>query len=221
MTKIDFSGHRLTLSPEGALYWPAESMLVVSDLCLEKEGPCAMRGRFLPSSDTRETLERLERAVAMSGASRILFLGDSFLDADGPDRLGLAERDCLEDICGALQAIWVQRNNGGGWVPPRARPCEVFALGGLTFRHEASRHGHGEISGHFHPCVEMPDAGGIAHSRCFIEDGRKMVMPSFGAFTGGLDVREPAIAAHFPGGFTVHVLGMEKIHTLPTERLVA
>jgi metallophosphoesterase superfamily enzyme len=212
--RIDFAGQSLTLCPEGTVYWAAESMLVVADLHLERAVPPGGRRLFLQPHDTRETLARLKRAVRVSGASRLLFLGDSFRDAEGPESLGLAERDMLEDMCGALQAIWVHGAQGG-WVPPRARSCGVFSLGGLTFRHEASPDAVGEISGYLHPLAGTLQQDGCEDNRrCFVEDGRKLVMPSFGDFTNGTDVRDPAFAAHFPRGFTAHVLGMEKIDSL-------
>jgi DNA ligase-associated metallophosphoesterase len=221
MCQIEFSGHHFTLNTDGAMYWREESMLIVSDLHLEKGSHFAAKGQFLPPYDTRETLERLERCIGSTNASRILFLGDSFHDADGPDRMGLTERDMLEDICAAMQAIWVQGNHDGAWVPAHARQCEVFSLGGLTFRHEATPGGQAEISGHFHPCAEISHKGGTVRRRCFIEDGRKMILPSFGTYTGGLDVLSPVIAAHFASVFNVHVLGLEKIYSLPAERLAA
>jgi metallophosphoesterase superfamily enzyme len=210
--QIAFAGHTLTLCPEGTLYWGAESMLVVADLHLERATPSGRR-LFLQAHDPRETLARLRRIIRRSGASRILFLGDSFLSADGPESLGLAERDLLEDICGALQAIWIHGARGG-WIPPRARSCGVFSLSGLTFRHQASPDCSGEISGHFQPRAPARKGGCADTDRCFIEDGRKLIMPSFGDFTGGTDMSAPVMAAHFPRGFTAHVLGMKKIHSL-------
>lgn len=196
-------------------------MLIVSDLHLEKGSHFAMKGQFLPPYDSRETLERLERCLEACKASRILFLGDSFHDAGGHDRMGLAEMDILEDICGSLQAVWVQGNHDGAWVPSRASQCEVFTLNGLTFRHEATANGMGEVSGHFHPCAGVTHKGGFVRRRCFIEDGRKMILPSFGAFTGGLDVTQPTIALHFLDGFNVHILGMDKVYSLTADRLAA
>ena len=38
-----------------------------------------------------------------------------------------------------------------------------------------------------------------------------MVMPAFGAYTGGLDIFEPALSGLFPGGFETWVVGREKV----------
>ena len=152
MTQIEFAGHGFSMSPEGTLYWHAEHMLVVADLHLEKGSHFAMRGQFLPPYDTRETLERLERAIKNSSASRILFLGDSFHDATGPERMSYTERDMLEDMCGALQAIWVQGNHDGSLRPARRAPVR-----GVFFKrhHLPARGDQGtvttKISGHYPP----------------------------------------------------------------------
>ncbi len=196
-------------------------MLVVSDLHLEKGSHFAMRGQFLPPYDSRETLERLCRIVDSSSASRLLLLGDSFHDTAAHERLSFSEQDLLEDICAARQTIWVQGNHDGSYVPARAQSCEVFSLGGLTFRHEARPGAVAEISGHFHPCAEINHKGGFVRKRCFIEDGAKLVLPAFGAYTGGMDVRHESIAGHFSGSYRVHIMGLDKIYTLTGERLAA
>src|SRR5262249_42649571 len=53
------AGTALVLDPAGALYWPEERALVVSDLHLEKGSSFAARGVLLPPFDTTATLDRL------------------------------------------------------------------------------------------------------------------------------------------------------------------
>ncbi len=221
MARIKFSGHHFTLSPEGTLYWHEESMLVVSDLHLEKGSCSGLRGQLPPSYDSRETLERLARIVENTPASRILFLGDTFHDAQAHERLSFSEQDLLEDICGARRTVWVHGSHGGAYVPGRVQSCGVFSLSGLTFRHEATQDGSGEVSGRFHPCAEISHKGSLVRKPCFIEDGRKMILPAFGAYAGGMDARHESIALHFPQGCRVHVMGLEKIHTLDGGRAAA
>jgi hypothetical protein len=48
----------------------------------------------------------------------------------------------------------------------------------------------------------------------------RLVMPALGAFTGGLDVWDPAIAGHFAGGFDVWLCGKDRrLRRLPAGRL--
>jgi hypothetical protein len=39
-------------------------------------------------------------------------------------------------------------------------------------------------------------------------------MPSFGAYTGGLDVGDPAIAALFAGPFHAYMLGRARVYAI-------
>ena len=221
MTLIDFASHSLNLCHDGTIHWAAQSMLIVSDLHLEKGSHFAVKGRFLPPYDSRETLGKLQVALQKTHAKRVLFLGDSFHDADGHARLAAEERALLDHLCGTFEVIWVQGNHDGSWVPPCVQQCADYTIDGITFTHEATRKGRAEISGHFHPCVRVNHKGGSVRRPCFIEDGNKLILPSFGAFTGGMDVREAVIAAHFPEPFRVHILGQDRVYSLPSVRLVA
>ena len=77
----------------------------------------------------------------------------------------------------------------------------------------------GEISGHFHPKATVPSGGKRIRGRCFVTDGRRLILPSFGAYTGGLDVTDPAISQLLSGNFTVHLLGRARVHTLRRHQL--
>ena len=67
------------------------------------------------------------------------------------------------------------------------------------------------MSGHFHPKASVPARGAAVRRPCFVADARRVVMPAFGAYTGGLDVADPAIARLFPRGGRVFLLGRERV----------
>jgi hypothetical protein len=112
----------------------------------------------------------------------------------------------------AHRFIWVQGNHdpsppqglGGEWM-------EAFTTTTLAFRHQATPGALGEISGHHHPKATIPARGGSVSRPCFVTDGRRLMLPAFGAYTGGLDVRDPAIARLFPHGGRVFLLGRERL----------
>jgi metallophosphoesterase superfamily enzyme len=112
-----------------------------------------------------------------------------------------------------LRLIWVRGNHDP--APPGGlggESVETFALGPLSFRHQAEPKGTpGEISGHFHPKATVPARGTAVCRPCFVADGRRLMLPAFGAYTGGLDVRDPAIARLFPRGGRVFLLGQERL----------
>jgi DEAD/DEAH box helicase len=66
-----------------------------------------------------------------------------------------------------------------------------------------------------HRNLEQPIAG-----RCFVSDGMRLIVPSFGAYTGGLDVFNPALAGLLAPGFAVHLLGRARVHAFSAARLI-
>ena len=89
-----------------------------------------------------------------------------------------------------------------------------LALGALVFRHEPlAAASPGEIAGHLHPCARIHRRGRVVARRCFASDGTRLVMPAFGAYAGGLDIRHAAFATVFGGrAFTTHLLGRERLY---------
>ena len=209
---IHLAAERLMLDPGGVLYWPATGVLAVSDLHLEKGSSYARRGQLLPPWDTQVTLDRLGTLLRRYRPRHVIALGDSFHDAGGSRRLPLAELARLRAMTEAYRFVWVQGNHdptppqgvGGEWV-------EAFITGTLTFRHQATPGAEGEISGHHHPKATIPARGGSVSRPCFVSDTSRLMMPAFGAYTGGLDVRDPAIARLFPRGGRVFLLGRERL----------
>jgi hypothetical protein len=209
---IHLAGERLMLDPAGALYWPAAGLLAVSDLHLEKGSSYARRGQLLPPWDTHATLDRLALLLRRYHPRTVIALGDSFHDANGSSRLPSGELSRLRSMTAAHRFIWVQGNHdpsppqglGGEWM-------EAFTTTTLAFRHQATPGALGEISGHHHPKATIPARGGSVSRPCFVTDGRRLMLPAFGAYTGGLDVRDPAIARLFPHGGRVFLLGRERL----------
>jgi DNA ligase-associated metallophosphoesterase len=206
------------LDPGGAVFWPALRLLALSDLHLEKGTSFAQRGMLLPPWDTHTTLDRLTLLLRRYAPSTVVALGDSFHDAGGSARLPGTEQARLIAMTQAHRFIWVQGNHdptpprglGGEWV-------ETIAVGSLVFRHEAiaaAASGEavgGEVVGHHHPKASVQARAGTISRPCFVADGRRLMMPAFGAYTGGLDVRDPAISRLFPRGGRVFLLGKERL----------
>jgi hypothetical protein len=210
---IHLAGERLMLDPAGALFWPATSLLAVSDLHLEKGSSFARRGQLLPPWDTHATLDRLTLLLRRWQPRLVLALGDSFHDADGAGRLPAGQLARLTAMTEAHRFIWVAGNHdpappegiGGAWV-------EAFTTTTLVFRHQATAGARpGEVCGHHHPKAAVPARGGSVSRPCFIADARRLMLPAFGAYTGGLDVTDPAIARLFPHGARIFLLGKERL----------
>jgi len=212
-THIILGGETLLLDPAGVLVWPARRLLCVADLHLEKGSHFAARGRGLPPPyDTRETLSRLSPLLRKHAPARLILLGDSFHDLDGPARLHPSDRAGLRDIVGAVETVWVLGNHDP--VAPRDLPgfaVEEWREGPLVFRHIGGGTGH-EVSGHFHPRAGAATRAGVVRRPCFVADARRLLLPAFGAYTGGLDVEDPAIAGLFPDAMRLFLLGDGRLH---------
>jgi DNA ligase-associated metallophosphoesterase len=214
---VAFAGDAL-----GGLYWDDERLLVVSDLHLEKGSSFARRGSLLPPYDTADTLARLARLVDLYAPRVVVALGDSFHDREGAGRLGVEDRAALAQLQRGRDWIWIAGNHDPD--PPQHLAGETLpelTLGPITFRHRAEADcAAGEISGHWHPVAVVARRGRGMRRRCFVADGRRVVMPAFGAYAGGLNVRHRALAALFGRAFTAHVLGETALHAIAAQHCV-
>lgn len=191
---FEFAGHELLLGTGRAVYWPAEQALIVADLHLEKASWYARAGQMLPPYDSRETLERLAALVDATGARRVLCLGDNFHDAHGPARLDAVAADRLAALARRVDWVWVTGNHDEKDGAAHGTMLPELTLGGLMLRHEArSMETLPELSGHYHPQLRVAARGRSVRRPCAVVSERKLVMPAFGALTGGLDAAHPAL----------------------------
>ena len=207
---------------EGALWWPEERTLIVADLHLEKGSSFARRGQMLPPYDTMATLQRLAAILSRLAPSRVIALGDSFHDRNAGDRLNAADRASLRAMTASADWIWIAGNHDpdpprdlGGWA------TSELSIGPLTFRHEPRPGAQpGEIAGHLHPSARLVGRGRSIRRRCFAADGRRLVLPAFGALAGGLNVLDAAFRPLFEGrAFHAWMLG-DAVHAIAGHRLV-
>ena len=227
--EITVAGVPLVADIAGALYWPEEGLLVVSDLHLEKGSAYAVRGVLMPPYDTATTLERLAGLLARYAARIVVALGDNFHDGGGPSRLAPSDRAHLFELQRGRDWRWIAGNHD---PDPREGIGGAFArslaLGPLTFRHEPAAArvqgangdlSDGEIAGHLHPAARINQRGRTLTRKCFATDGARLVMPAFGAYTGGLSIRDAAFARIFPtSAFIAHVLGDIRLHSIAASR---
>jgi hypothetical protein len=216
---VDVAGVTLIADLSGGLFWEDQNLLVVSDLHLEKGSSFAARGVLLPPYDTAATLGRLAAVIARHDPRMVIALGDSFHDRTAHDRLSAPDRGAILALQARRDWIWISGNHDpalpsdlGGMV------ATEVAIGPIVFRHEPSG-SFGEIAGHLHPKARVPTRGRSIERRCFACDGERAVMPAFGAYTGGLSIRDAAFAKIFgTPGFMAHVLGDNRVHTIVASR---
>ncbi|MFT3976726.1 MAG: ligase-associated DNA damage response endonuclease PdeM [Sphingomonas bacterium] len=196
MVRFSFAGQELAALPEGALFWPARGALLIADLHLEKASFFASAGQMLPPYDSLATLANLSALADRVAAREIWCLGDSFHDVDGGERLTSPALEMLRALMAKARWTWITGNHD----PAVAAYCggevaEEALVDGIVLRHEAEPGDpRPELSGHFHPRLRIRVRGRLVSRRCFVASGRKIVLPAFGALTGGLDAAHPEIA---------------------------
>ena len=210
------NGAAVTLRASGALWLEEQRTLVVADLHLEKGSAYAMRGQMLPPYDTRETLRRLQAEVMATLPDAVVLLGDTFHDRKSEDRLARDDAQTLRSLAGATRLIWVIGNHDADG--PRALPGDVadeLSVAGLTLRHEPVDGPQvGEVAGHLHPCARVVASRGSVRRRCFVTDGARMVVPAFGAYAGGLSIRDEAFSGLFARPPLCGALGAGRVHAV-------
>ena len=219
-TLLHLAGEMLTPTLEGGLWWPSERTLIVSDLHLEKGSAYAAGGQMLPPYDTGVTLSTVEALCEAFAPDRVISLGDSFHDRSAELRLPQEYAARIQALTVAHEWIWVEGNHDPD--PPRhlgGRAEKVLEIGPITLRHEPTGASH-EIAGHLHPAARIAGRGRSVRRRCFATDGERLTMPAMGAFTGGLNVLDPAFAEVFPTPPMAIVLGSDRVYPVSGDKLL-
>lgn len=192
-----FAGQSWQALPQGALFWHERAALIVADLHFEKASAYAVRGQMLPPYDSRATLDALEAMIAATDPREIWCLGDSFHDMGASDRMCGETRLRLAHLTSARRWTWITGNHDP--LPAAdlgGETIEEVQVDGVILRHEAKiGETAAELSGHFHPKWRLSLRGRSVSRRCFVLGERKLILPAFGALTGGLDAGAPAIRA--------------------------
>lgn len=202
MVRFSFAGFHLDAIREGALYWPARRALLVADLHFEKASWFARFGQHLPPYDSLATLDALTDLIARTQACEVWCLGDSFHDSKGTERFPQAAQDRLRALIAATRWTWITGNHDAAMIDQcGGEILEEAIVDGLVLRHEADPHDQRpEVSGHFHPKLRVKVRGRQISRRCFVQTATKLILPAFGALTGGLDAgHSEVIRAVGPG----------------------
>ncbi|GGO92604.1 ligase-associated DNA damage response endonuclease PdeM [Stakelama pacifica] len=195
MVPLSFAGHEFLTRPDGALFWPARRALLVADLHFEKASWYAAGGQMLPPYDSIDTLRQLDAVVRALEVEQVWCLGDSFHDAAGCTRLSDAAQRLLRDLTQRTRWTWITGNHDAGMIDHcGGRIVEEAQVDGLILRHEAlAGETQPELSGHYHPKLRVSVRGRRVSRRCFVATPTKLILPAFGALTGGLDAAHPEI----------------------------
>ena len=188
-----FCNTTCTALPSGALYVPDHGVLCVSDLHLGKSERIARRsGVMLPPYEVQETLQKLESDIAVTTPSSVICLGDSFDDLDAAASLDENMQLWLARLQAGKRWIWIEGNHDPGPIDLGGTHLSDITIGALTFRHIATS-ATAEVSGHYHPKHRLTGRSRPA----FLFDQERLIMPAYGAYTGGLASHSPDLRKLF------------------------
>ncbi|MBT9382696.1 ligase-associated DNA damage response endonuclease PdeM [Pseudooceanicola sp. CBS1P-1] len=209
-----FHGARLRALASGALHWPEQGLLCVSDLHLGKAERQARRGgSVLPPYEVTDTLTRLQDVIEATRPETVLCLGDSFDDAAAAQALSQDHRLWLTRLQAGRRWIWIEGNHDPGPLDLGGSHLSSLGLGPLTFRHIAEPEALAEVSGHYHPKAPLRGRARPA----FLLDGARLILPAFGTYTGGLRSRDPALRRLMQPGALALLTG-PALHVIPMPR---
>lgn len=201
------SGAVLSALPSGALHWPEQGVLVVSDLHLGKSERIARRsGTLLPPYEVTETLSRLDADIATTAPRLVICLGDSFDDLEASE---LADEHSLwlARLKAGRRWVWIEGNHDPGPVALGGEHRAELMLGPLTFRHIALLGAEGEVSGHYHPKMRLAGQS----RRCFLYDRARVILPAYGTYTGGLSSDDLAFSGLMQDGAMAILTGRKAL----------
>ncbi len=213
MVPLSFANQEFALVDGRALYWERENALLLADLHLEKASFYARHGQMLPPYDSRETLERVASAIRQSGARRVFTLGDNFHDDEGVARLEPHAAGMLDALTRAVDWVWITGNHDSQMeAAAGGNLAGELEVGGLLLRHQArAGETRPELSGHFHPKLKVKARGRSITRPCAVlasspDRDDRMILPAFGALTGGMDASDPAIVDALQPAQSLHAI---------------
>lgn len=209
---------RLTALGSGALWWADQSLLCVSDLHLGKSDRMARRtGVQVPPYDTRDTLLRLSQDLDRTAPRTVVCLGDSFDDLAAANAMSEDDRLWITKLQAGRTWIWIEGNHDPGPIDLGGTHMDSYTLAGITFRHIANPDERDEVSGHYHPKVQMALRGRVISRAAFLMDSLRLIMPAYGTYTGGLRTTDPVITALMASDATAILTGPVP-HRVPMPR---
>jgi len=211
--RLLLAGEPVLLLAQKALYWPRHKALVVADIHFGKAASFRAQGVPVPRGTTSQNLAALDLLIGQYEVGQIVFLGD-FLHAraaHAPATLAamLAWRRRHADL--ALTLVRGNHDRHAG-DPARALGIEVVdepcLRAPFCFCHHPDTAAPGYVlAGHVHPVFVLATRSDALRLPCFVVGPQRMILPSFGAFTGGFPVAPQSGEAVFvSSGEAIHLV---------------
>jgi DNA ligase-associated metallophosphoesterase len=192
---VELGGEQLILLPQKAAFWPRERMLIIADIHFGKAAAFRSWGIPVPRGTTSENLHALDDLILLTGAEHVLFLGD-FLHARAAHAAGTQAAMLAWRRRRCELILTLVRGNHDKHAGDPAEQLgidlvdEPWTVGPLSFCHHPDIAAPGYVlAGHVHPVYVLATRFDALRLPCFVAGPRRMILPSFGSFTGGHALR--------------------------------
>ncbi len=212
MIKIRFGTTNFNLQSDGSIYWPQHNTIILADLHLEKASFYAHHNiANIPPYDSLDTIKKLYKKLEILPIKKIILLGDIFHDDYGLKRMQKVTKSMLQKLCINYEVIWIVGNHDGLSAPKEANICNDYSLDKIYFTHYSKTNSSLEISGHYHPKAKFQINGKNFSKPCFLISKKKIILPSYGTFTGGMTAQSKIFKDIFQSNFNKYAISNDKV----------
>ena len=215
MKTINFNKQKFQISKEGVLFWFEKKIAIISDLHLEKGTGYAPTGQFLPPYDSEETLTKLFNLTKQHDIKKIILLGDTFHDKNALSRMSKKVTSLFKNLLNKYEVIFVLGNHEDNMGFENITFFDEYVLDGIHFIHQASKKNIYQISGHYHPIATVRTGSKKITGKCFIQLKYNLILPSFGVYTGGLNIKNRIFKEIFKKEPSIYFLGKKAVYKYP------
>ena len=212
MKVINFNNHEFKINNDGVLFWLEKKIAIVSDLHLEKGSSFASSGQFVPPFDSEETLNKLINFLKIHEVKIIILLGDTFHDRGALNRMSSKVKSIFDSLVENYEIIFVLGNHENKMKSAFIKFYERYIVDDIHFLHEAVLEKKYQISGHFHPVASLKINSKQITEKCLIHSENHIIMPSFGEFTGGLNINNPVFKPFLNRNYYIYFLTKKSVY---------
>ncbi len=213
---VFFANQNFSIFPNGELYWQNKKTLIISDLHFEKGSFFSETRQFIPPFDTIETLRQLSKFIDDYPVEMIIFLGDLVHDKFAFQRMTREAKKIFFEILKNINCtLTIGNHDDTSFLKDIGlNLTENIVIDDICFSHHPTIDKKFSVFGHYHPKVKLKINSRGIWTSCFIANKEKLLMPSYGYFTGGLSIKSLEIQKLFEPEYEVYPLTKEKVYKL-------
>ena len=219
MKVINFNNHKFQISKEGILFWFDKQIAIIADLHLEKGSSFGPSGQFLPPYDSEETLKKILNTIKDHKIKKIILLGDTFHDKNAISRMSEKVIFLFRSLIEKYEVIFILGNHESKLEISQINFLNEYVIDDIHFIHEALQTSVFQISGHFHPVATVKSNIKKITAKCLLHTNNHIILPSFGQYTGGLNITNPVLKPFLNNKSKIYMLTKKSIYKFTSKEI--